>query len=649
MASQADFFKHADVLFGRQKDVDYLLGRVETPGITFVLAGPQMGKSWLLLDVAQRLTDRPKSPEPLFLVGYHECRQGEDQFQYALQDLYTRWLENATFLQEAKMAWSGHKDNWVSLAAGAVSSIFGGVSKLTGGVTDAVGGIVQDALAKLVSENDKLKTGGQDLPRLPIDKGRDLLEVVKDISGRRIVLIFDAWEKAASVDNERDSLEFFLKHKDDWPAVHLLVAFRKPDAANAPTDAASVAARFVKDSNGTVGWHELGAMDSSDPAEEARLLAHVRQCLPKASSVPDEQILGILDGYPATLQRWTESPALATADDLQASADDARFFLYNEFRQSLPALSKEQRILAMRLCLLPRMAPATWALLRGFVEDGLEKDGWLDCCESGLLINEPYPTFGHDTRHQAVATWFKTGGDGAYHPRLRAEANRLIARMTVVLDLNKPNTVTVLQALRVVARTLGVQDLDTFPKLIANMSAAAWREDVGASLLDADPWPDAPETRKTVSGILAGALYNSVLDAVLTARDPKLATSLLGLLRQLHQDYPEDRSILRCFAMVTVDVAGICRNTGNEDGAKALLIELRGLAETIPSAPALWHEYATALYNKILAVLRKGAFADVAPILAELRSLPPQPPDAEAQHFLSDTLRMTIVEAAFIP
>ncbi|HEY4989355.1 MAG TPA: hypothetical protein VII09_06075, partial [Opitutaceae bacterium] len=466
MAPRTDFFRHTDALFGRKDDIDYLLGRVGTPGVTFVVAGAKMGKSWLLLDVAQRLTERPKDSDPLFLVGYHECKQGEDQFQYTLQDLYARWLENASYLEEAKMAWNEHKDDWVSLAAGAVSSIFGGVCKLTGGVADAVGGVVQDALDKLVSENAKLKSDGQNLPVLGFEQGHDLLKVVADVSKRRVVLIFDAWEKASSIVVERDFLELYLKHREDWPTVHFIVAVREPDAAKAADDAALEAARHVKASNGTVGRLDLKPMDLASQDEKARLLAYVRICLPKASEVTDEQILGILEAYPATLERWAENPELSTPAELKAAADDARYFLYDELHQSLPALTKGQRTLAMRLCLLPRMAPAPWELLRGLVEEGLEKDGWLDCCESGLFMNEPYPTFGHDTRHQAVAVWFKTAKNGAYFQSLRAEANRLVFRMSQVLDQGRPHTVPILQALRIVAWTMGIGNLDAYPRLI---------------------------------------------------------------------------------------------------------------------------------------------------------------------------------------
>ncbi|HEY4989675.1 MAG TPA: hypothetical protein VII09_07710, partial [Opitutaceae bacterium] len=90
-------------------------------------------------------------------------------------------------------------------------------------------------------------------------------------------------------------------------------------------------------------------------------------------------------------------------------------------------------------------------------------------------------------------------------------------------------------------------------------------------------------------------------------------------------------------------------SSGKDEDAKALLAELRGLAESTPSEPGLWHEYGTALYNKILALLRKDSVTDALPVLDELRALPPQPPDVAAQRLLGDTLRMSITMGAPIP
>ena len=198
MPPDADFFTHRDAFFGRQPDVNYLLGRANAPGVTFVVARPKMGKTWLLLEVAQRLSEPgPDGNGPAFLIGYHECKGGEALIQYTVQDLYTRWLGQASLREQALQVWGEQKEGLLSKAAGAVAAIFGGVGKLTGAVPDAVGDLVKGTIDGLVSANNKLKSGDLDVPRLSYDNSRDLVSALAKISGRRIVMIFDAWEKAA--------------------------------------------------------------------------------------------------------------------------------------------------------------------------------------------------------------------------------------------------------------------------------------------------------------------------------------------------------------------------------------------------------------------------------------------------------------------
>ena len=45
----------------------------------------------------------------------------------------------------------------------------------------------------------------------------ELVSALAKISGRRIVMIFDAWEKAGDAVREQDFLDTYLKHREDWP------------------------------------------------------------------------------------------------------------------------------------------------------------------------------------------------------------------------------------------------------------------------------------------------------------------------------------------------------------------------------------------------------------------------------------------------
>ena len=47
-ALDSTFPDRSSILFGREKDIAFLLERTERAGVTVVLGPPQMGKSWLL-------------------------------------------------------------------------------------------------------------------------------------------------------------------------------------------------------------------------------------------------------------------------------------------------------------------------------------------------------------------------------------------------------------------------------------------------------------------------------------------------------------------------------------------------------------------------------------------------------------------------
>jgi hypothetical protein len=94
---------HSQVLFGREPDLAYLLERSEQSGITAVIGRAQMGKSWLLTELARRLSHEAGSVHspaihfqtllgrPLYLVGFAESLgETADLLLRAVVDLYAR-------------------------------------------------------------------------------------------------------------------------------------------------------------------------------------------------------------------------------------------------------------------------------------------------------------------------------------------------------------------------------------------------------------------------------------------------------------------------------------------------------------------------------------------------------------------------------
>ena len=61
MATPKPFPDRRERLFGRAPDLEALCARVRFKGLTAVAARPQMGKSWLLAELARRLVGFSKS------------------------------------------------------------------------------------------------------------------------------------------------------------------------------------------------------------------------------------------------------------------------------------------------------------------------------------------------------------------------------------------------------------------------------------------------------------------------------------------------------------------------------------------------------------------------------------------------------------
>jgi hypothetical protein len=642
MPPDADFFTHRDAFFGRQPDVNYLLGRANAPGVTFVVARPKMGKTWLLLEVAQRLSEPgPDGNGPAFLIGYHECKGGEALIQYTVQDLYTRWLGQASLREQALQVWGQQKEGLLSKAAGAVAAIFGGVGKLTGAVPDAVGDLVKGTIDGLVSANNKLKSGDLDVPRLSYDNSRDLVSALAKISGRRIVMIFDAWEKAADGAGEQAFLGNYLSHREEWPQVHFIVGIRNPSLTDKANDPAWAAAQDLKNSSGAVQILPLAPLHLEEAGERARLLAYLRQQLPAASAVPDASLISILNAYPGTLERWMEKPGLATAADLQSEADDAEGFLYRELDRLLPSLNMDQLTLAVRLALLPRASPDTWPVYAPVVMEGVPDDVRLECSELGVLEGDDVPTFGHDTRHRAVALWFT--GKGKYRPRVQKEGSRLIAEFGPRIDFAAPARVPLTAGIRTVFRTVGGGGLLPLAQVIGAANQAFWNENPGPAILAVQPWPGTPDQRRQLAEFFGRAFYNVIIDAR-TAQDLGQALAVLDLLRKLHLDFPDQLVVRQRFAMMLVDVISMVRSAGKKPDVDALTDELKRLHLASPPEDGVWREYALALYNTAQDAQQRKAFDEAPPLVDEWRALMPNPPDVRSLRERSSLLALLVEE-----
>jgi hypothetical protein len=95
-------------LFGRETDLMRLLQRMQHSGLTAIVGPPQIGKSWLLMELAYRL-DREANPR--CLVGFTRSPRGaSDPLLQVVSDLYQRWLADARAWEQLKTVWEQQKD-----------------------------------------------------------------------------------------------------------------------------------------------------------------------------------------------------------------------------------------------------------------------------------------------------------------------------------------------------------------------------------------------------------------------------------------------------------------------------------------------------------------------------------------------------------
>jgi hypothetical protein len=98
----------ADRLFGREGDLAPLLERTQRSGLTAIVGPPQIGKSWLLMQLANRL-DREANPR--CLVGFTRSPKGaNDPLLQVVSDLYHRWLADASAWEQLRMVREQQRD-----------------------------------------------------------------------------------------------------------------------------------------------------------------------------------------------------------------------------------------------------------------------------------------------------------------------------------------------------------------------------------------------------------------------------------------------------------------------------------------------------------------------------------------------------------
>ena len=392
-----------DQLFGREETARQLTERAYRSGLTVLVGRPLMGKTWTLTEIARRLTE-----SGTFLVGYHESKGAEtSHLLYAVSDLYTRWLQDSSLREQAISLWRRHRDSLVPRIGQMVGTLFERLSKNV--YSEGIAALVRTTFDGLAEIQRDLASGGIEMAPLPYDQALSLTNLVAAVSGRQIVLILDAWEKTPSLHSEAVTLEAFLKHLDAWPTTHIFLAVRHPQFASVQDDQALACAQDLCRISRSAEVCELAAMDLASPDESARLITFVQDRVTATRNLSGNCILAMIAGYPGVLRFWTHEvvlTAMRTEDDLQREADNAQAIRYLDLDVLLCGLSGEQCALAARFAFFPRLDSQRWATYRDLLLESYTDADVDSLIDAGVLNDERFPSYGHDTRHAAARSWY---------------------------------------------------------------------------------------------------------------------------------------------------------------------------------------------------------------------------------------------------
>ena len=640
-----DLPDRSQTLFGRQPDLDYLLQRTDQPGLTAIVGRPMMGKSWLLTELARQLSiAKPPAPsilaQPPILVGYTEA-EGEtaDLLLRSVVDLYSRWLSNSTYWEQAQITYQQQNKDLLGKAGVAFGTLFEKLSKLGSKPGEAVGSLVKEAFENLASANRDLLTGGIQLPRLQIDQARDLLSLVHKITGCRIVLVFDQWEKSTGIQLESNILDSFLRHLDEWPPCHIVLGLRPEE------NPAKAIKKLQKERPGSVEIYDVPPMHFDSAAAAEPLLQYVREHISMEAAVTDEDLLEMISGYPGTIYVWT-GPSNAmrrhSLADLKKLADDAHAARFVEFEVLLPQLSDTERCLAIRLSLLPECRNReSWEALKSIaMEKAQTKD--LDTLYRKRVLDSAAPrTYGHPKRHEAAQKWLIAN----FREELKETCEHLVFSLSdSVRDLSPsgvPNA-TSLVDLRALASSL---ELSSPVQALCESAQSLFGDADGGKLLVGAAEFRGRYSKAAPLPLLAMGLLNTMYYAK-QEDNVSLRDALLDELRHLHQAYPADSAVLENLAKGLFNTLNHAKQEDNLSLRDALLDELRHFHQAYPADPAVRQRLAKGLFIMLIDAKQEDNLSLRDALPNELRRFhQAYPADPAVREWLARGLFNTLIDA----
>jgi hypothetical protein len=658
------FADNSAILFGREPDLAYLAARAQHRGITAIIGRPKMGKSWLLTELSRRLSSSNSVPSPVqslslvtppqYLVGFFEQEgSSADHMLRAVADLYTRWLADSTYHEQAKIFYEQHKSDLVEKSGEAVGSILKEIGGLTGKPLEKLGGIIKSAFDALASANRDLMSGGLQLPRLQTEQARDLLTWLHKITGRHIVLVLDQWEKSTNIDLEINLLDAFHRHLDKWPPCHIFLGVRSGKEIRDKLQQMHGGFSYERPIIGEpMGIYDISPMDLNE-SEKIVLPAYLRGRMEEAAAlsgakppeVTDDKLLEMIGGFPYVIDQWTRPyilPKLNSVDRLQEQADNANDQRYSEFEEILKQLNDSERTLAIRLALVPSCTnPDDWKALRPIILEGLNS-GILDRLKDLYVLETAFPpSYGHAAQVEAARRWFAQKREGSWNDTCEQLIFSLAARVTNATPGILPYAsalVGILPAGSSISLSRLAQALLESGKSLFGSVYPGSNELIGIV-------PEIGGDHSTVLPLFAMGLVNTLNDAK-GEQDPAWRDALLEELRMLAGRFPDNAAMIECLAKGLFNILIYAKGEHDLTRRDALLEELRMLADRYPQDIAVRKQFAKSLFNTLNEAKDEHDLAQRDALLEELRLLAGRyPQDAAVRENLAMALYNTHIDA----
>ena len=589
--------------FGRTTELADLRKRIVHRGMTVVTGRPQIGKSRLLRELRDDLKRENK-----FLVGYHQASATQNTLLYATAELYQQALADSNWRDQFHILYKQSGSGWTARVGLAIG-------KVLADTTGRAKGIFNETFSTLGEAAETLRTGGMRTTLAPIatEEIKSLLELAGLVDKNRpLLLIIDQWEDGQDIDGDAVHLLSFLKETQDWPPnLHIILHLRHPADDETHQDAICAWKKIkgFKKESAAVKDYELPEINFNQDGIREELLKWLRDLFPFISEVAEEDIIKLVDGYPAVLKRWLDGQP-TDLDHLKELAKDAHALLYPELENILRSLltewnSKDENSaldVALRFILLPiPHDQQTWDHIRPYVLHGASPH-LLDHFKSiGLLDRESaIPSLGLPKRVEAASTLAIE--DEILSPHTKRVLISLIGEFTSVFqspeDEKSLVAVGILAVLDGAAIRLKVTArpaaLTTAAVTLFGPYLISMRVDIFYSNVIADSTELNNGEAKLLAIGMVNALYMAKHENKLLLRD-----KLLKELRILDLNYPDDPLVRKSLAIGLFHTVYNAIAEGNLEHRDKLLEELRTLTRKYPGDPAIREQLAISLFNTL--------------------------------------------------